>query len=176
MSKQELIPINEMGWSERLAITTGMDLSDEDTAKYVCEVLNIPLADLQATVGLAASGEVEVNEEINPKDYINLFDMSRVKLVKAQTSSPATKPAQKTAKAPSGKKRGRQGVNIASAFAAIPHTPTPVNEFKTRFNVSSHVLRQQKRFDPTPELGRVRVKTDSETKQLVIYRDQPTAE
>lgn len=169
MSQQNLIPINKMGWGERLAITSSMDLSDADTAAHVCEVLNIPMSELQANVGLAASGDVIVNLDIEPTDYSDLFDMSKIKLVQPKQK------AEKTPKAPSGKKRGRVGENISIAFAAIPYEPTPVEAFRVTHGVSVPVLRQQKRFDPTPELGRVRVKTDSETKQLMIYRDQPVA-
>lgn len=170
MSQQNLIPVDKMGWGERLAITSSMDLSDAETVKHVCEVLNVPVSELQAHVGLAASGDVIVNLDIEPTDYTNLFDMAKIKKVEQQIKKASSK------KEPSGKRRGRQGKKIAEAFAAIPYTPTPIEAFRQQFNVSVPVLRQQKRFDPSQHLGRVRVKTDPETKQLMIYRDAPAAE
>lgn len=76
----------------------------------------------------------------------------------------ATKPTKIPAK------RGRKGDNVVKAFAAIPSTPIDVNKFAAEQGVSLHVLRQSKRFDPNPDLGKVRVAKDKTTKTLMISR------
>ena len=68
------------------------------------------------------------------------------------------------------KKRGRKGDQVVKAFAAIPATPVDVNKFAADQGVSLHVLRQSKRFDPNPSLGKVRVAKDKATKTLMISR------
>lgn len=165
MSQAKLIPVEQMGWSERLAITSTMDLSDNDTLVHVCEVLNIPVSELQAQVGLAASGDVIVNLDIEPTDYSNLFDSTKIKPVQP-----------KAKKVKEVKKRGRRGDKTANAFAAVPYEPTPVETFRQQHGLSLHVLRQQKRFDKQADvLGKVRVEVDKETKVMMIWREKPTA-
>ena len=76
--------------------------------------------------------------------------------------------ATKVTKTPA--KRGRKGENVVKAFAAIPTTPVDVDTFAKEQGVSLHVLRQSKRFDSNPSLGKVRVAKDKATKKLMICR------
>jgi len=182
----KLIPIDKMGWSEKLAITAGMDLSDTATVKHVSEVLKVTVNDLQANLGLAASGDVEINTTLNPSDYVSLFDTNKIKHreggVSAKNSAPITKPssAKKAPKVAAEKKKpGRQGDKILQAFRSINTTPQFVDDFQKKFGISQPVLQQAKRFDKLtdpkssfydPSLGKVRVTTDAETKRKVIFR------
>lgn len=96
-----------------------------------------------------------------PTDISSIPTPGTTSFSKPQTATkPATIPA----------KRGRKGENVVKAFAAIPSTPVDVNQFAATQGVSLHVLRQSKRFDPNPALGKVRVAKDKATKTLMISR------
>lgn len=61
--------------------------------------------------------------------------------------------------ATTGAKKGRPGNRIKDAYADLTNIPTPVNNILSKHQVSLPVLRQTKRFDPTPEKGHVCFKT-----------------
>lgn len=77
--------------------------------------------------------------------------------------------------------RGRQGDKISAAYNAIPYVPVPIHCICNVFQVGLPVLRQQKRFDRSPELGTVRVQKLSKVKggkggendPLMIWREKP---
>lgn len=82
-----------------------------------------------------------------------------------------------TASKPSSSKRpGRQSNKIAQAFSHLTSTPVSVSSFAEKHGVSVAVLRQAKRFDRTPELGKVRVKHSKETNELMIWRESTQGE
>jgi len=189
MSKSNLIPVEKMDWSARLAITSGMDLTDTTTAAHVCEVLHISSAELQAGVGLAEGGDVQPDQTINPTDYKNMFDMSKIKYVSAvaeqtQTQTGITKPSSKNTKATKAKsesskpkaKAGRKGDKTQQAYMAVGYEPVSISELQKEFGVSRHVLTQNNRFDAKnfETLGRSHTKKDSVTGEIMIYRDRPT--
>lgn len=94
-----------------------------------------------------------------------------------QTTTTHTKPETATRRVKEPQKRGRKGDKITTAFAAIPLTQTPVDDFIKKHGVSLAVLRQSKRFlaamDPAvaKSLGKINVRQDKETKQLMIWRE-----
>lgn len=78
-------------------------------------------------------------------------------------------------------KRGRKGDKISKALQAVPTAPMSVDAFIKEHGVSLAVLRQSKRFiekmDTTvaSQIGTVHVRQDKTTKQLMIWRETPTA-
>lgn len=76
--------------------------------------------------------------------------------------------------ATTGAKKGRPGNRIKDAYADLTSVPTPVNNILSKHQVSLPVLRQTKRFDPTPEKGRVCFKTIEGT--LHAWRAVPASE
>jgi hypothetical protein len=69
-------------------------------------------------------------------------------------------------------KRGRKGNNIATAFGAIPSTPVAIEQFASEHNVSIAVLRQSRRFDRFPETGKVYVRKDKTSGNLMVWRGE----
>lgn len=176
------ISIAEMGWSERMTVCSSFDLQDPQTAQHVCEVLNITEEELESGIGLVAGGDCELNQDIDPAEYTELFDLSKIKLNEAVAQAPQeqtgtarpdlTQAPQTATSAKVKGKRGRSGDKIDLAFQSIPHEPVSLESFRTQHGVSVPVLRQQKRFDKFSELGKVRVKKDG-SGELTIYREQP---
>lgn len=91
---------------------------------------------------------------------------------KRQNAKSATK---KSTTSTSTKRPGRRGNKIATAFGAVTSTPVDAEEFAKQHGVSISVLRQNKRFDTTPESGTVRVVKDKEKGKLMIWRDSPSS-
>ena len=114
-------------------------------------------------ISMAGTGLIVATPNLDFASYDKTYGTNAgiTSVVKPQT---ATKPTKIPAK------RGRKGDQVVKAFAAIPTTPTDVNKFAADQGVSLHVLRQSKRFDPNPTLGKVRVAKDKTTKTLMISR------
>lgn len=90
-----------------------------------------------------------------------------------------TPKAQPTNKATTGeKRRGPNSHRVRSMFAAIGTERVPLEELIRKHNVSMHVARQSKRFDPHRDRGQVVIKTlpDETTgnKCTYIWRVPPT--
>ena len=121
---------------------------------------------VQAHIGMVNSGMIIATPNLDFASYDKQFSniSGATSIAKPQT---ATKPI------PAVKKRGRKGDAVVKAFTAIPTTPTDVNKFAADQGVSLHVLRQSKRFDTNPGLGKVRVAKDKTTKVLMISRIKP---
>jgi len=66
--------------------------------------------------------------------------------------------------------RGRPGLNIIKAFASIPYTPVPAVQFAKEHKISINSLRQHTRFDNIGMSGKVVVKQDKDTKELMVVR------
>ena len=69
------------------------------------------------------------------------------------------------------KKRGRKGTRIIDAFRKVPSTPVNAEEFAKENDVSLSVLRQAGRFDKTGYGGRVKVRKNRTTGELMIWRE-----
>lgn len=88
-----------------------------------------------------------------------------------------TKPESATRRVKEPQKRGRKGDKIVKALLAVPTSPVSVDAFIAEHGVSLAVLRQSKRFvegmDATTAqtIGRVNVRQDKVTRQLMIWRE-----
>jgi hypothetical protein len=159
---------NELGWNERFAIIDALNPTDEQ----IMAALDIDRSELKAARDMRAAGALVANlGDINPQDYAaelasaasaaaatSTTTASTATVATATRTRPDTPPATASKPKREPKKRGRKGTKIQDAFAAIGTDPVPLDEFATRFSVSTNVLRQAKRFDRTGVTGRVRVK------------------
>lgn len=177
----------KLSWNDRFALIDAYKPSDD----AICSAFSVSSDELATARELRSSGTFTANEKFNVADYSDVFTISASKSVnrkepsvdnKARTSSVTkikkldnTSPGKAesaTKKTVLPKKRGRKGDKIVKAFAAIPTTPVSVEDFAKDHNVSVAVLRQNKRFDKSPELGAIQVKKDKESKRLMIWRDK----
>lgn len=91
------------------------------------------------------------------------------------------RPETATMRVSAPQKRGRKGDKITKALQAVPTTPVDVTTFMREHDVSLAVLRQSKRFierlEPTmqAQIGKVNVRQDKTTKQLMIWREDTAA-
>lgn len=165
-----------LGWNDRLALINHFKPTD----KQACSTFGVSQEELNTARDLMAAGTFRPTPDIDFKSYESMFASDSTTSTKTEKKSGATstkkpdggdnKPVTATKKTKEPKKRGRKGDKIANAFAAIPTTPTPAEDFAQKHGVSLAVLRQSKRFDKHPDLGNVKVKKDKETKQLMISR------
>ena len=156
-----------LSWSDRLALIEHFKPSDE----VICTTFNVTPKELKVMRGLQTVGTVVPTANLNIAAYADIFDAEPVVIsIPEPTPTVITAPQTATRKT---KKRGRKGSNITTAFEAITTTPVPVETFLAEFKVSLPVIRQSARFDPTPELGKVRVKQNKETKILMVWREEP---
>lgn len=93
------------------------------------------------------------------------------------TTSVHTKPETATRRVKEPQKRGRKGDKITKALQAVPTAPMSVDTFIAEHGVSLAVLRQSKRFiegmdaATAKAIGRVNVRQDKNTRQLMIWRE-----
>jgi len=157
-------------WGDRFALIDQYRPSD----RQVCAAFNVTPAELSSAREFRATGMWRPTSGFDASAYPNVFDVdvatanpSVTKHVriqeedKAQTASKRTKEPQK---------RGRKGNKIETAFANIPDTPVPFDDFAEQYDVSTAVLRQSKRFDKFPERGQIHIKKDKGTGQTMIWR------
>jgi hypothetical protein len=157
-------------WNDRLALIDHYKPTDEQA----CSTFGVTTEELKTAREMRTAGAFRASTTIDVNSYSNLFSGGKTERPSATSvkKPKATKPitATKTIKEP--QKRGRKGDKIAKAFASIPNTPTPIEQYANTSGVSVAVLRQSKRFDKSPELGNVCVKKDKETKNLMIWREE----
>ena len=68
---------------------------------------------------------------------------------------------------------GRGTDQIAKAFNEIGYDEVLVTSLIDKYGISRYVINQQKRFDPYPERGVVRLKNVQNPQLHVVYRDRP---
>lgn len=163
-----------LSWNDRLALINAYKPSDA----VICSALSITQDELHTARGMEANGHFVATKDLDVSAYSDLFKEDSISVPKTSidgtdsisvpTSSQPPATATKTVTLP--KKRGRKGDNILKAFSAIPETPTGALPFATQHSVSLAVLRQALRFDKT-DLGKVRVKKDKISKELMIWRE-----
>ena len=163
-----------LSWNDRLALINAYKPSDA----VICSALSITQDELHTARGMEANGHFVATKDLDVSAYSDLFKEDSISVPKTSiggtdsvsipTSSQPPATATKTVALP--KKRGRKGDNILKAFSAIPETPTGALPFASEHAVSLAVLRQALRFDKT-DLGKVRVKKDKTTKELMIWRE-----
>ncbi len=164
-----------LSWNDRLALISAYKPSD--TA--ICNALGITQDELHTARELEANGHFVATKDLDVSAYSNLFVEDSISTPRnsntgsesiSKPTSTIQPPETATKKVIAPKKRGRKGDNILRAFSAIPETPTGAIPFATQHSVSLAVLRQALRFDKT-DLGKVRVKKDKTTKELMIWRE-----
>lgn len=171
--------VSNLSWNDRFAIIDHYQPTDEQ----ICKVFNLSEDELSTARQLRQSGTFVPSQTLDVSKYSNLFTaaspIASTPTAKTATATVHTKPQTATKKAvmKTPQKRGRKGDKIVKAFMAVPTTPVSVEEFMKQHNVSLAVLRQSKRFiqkmDQTTAqmIGRVNVKQDKSTKQLMIWRE-----
>lgn len=167
-----------MTWNQRFAIIDAHKPSDEQ----ICKAFGVQQNELDTARQLRAAGQFVAAADVDTDAYASMFAaQATATTTKKATSTTTTKPttdgrpltATKKSKEP--KKRGRKGDKIKNAFAAIPNTPVPAEDFAKKYGVSLTVLRQSKRFDTIDDGGKVHVKKVAQNggadKVLSIWRD-----
>ncbi|RWZ87255.1 MAG: hypothetical protein EO766_12075 [Hydrotalea sp. AMD] len=172
-----------MSWSDRFALIDAYQPDDQT----ICRTFNLTMSELQTAKALKQSGTFTPNRSFDVNKYQHVFDNesitfrditppNRFENVDVYSMSPQT--ATKRSLLPKEpKKRGRKGNKINDALLAVTTTPEPAEEFAIKHNVSVAVLRQAKRFIDTMDketaakIGKVIVKQDKTTKQLMIWRE-----
>lgn len=179
-----------LSWSDRFALVDHFAPSDE----AICSAFNLTNDELATARQLRSSGTFTASKTLDCTSYAGIFDGTTA-TVSTTTAGPArtshTNPtnkggatvhtnlpetATKRVKAP--QKRGRKGDKITVALLAAPTTPMPVDAFMKQHGVSLAVLRQAKRFvekldaDTRAKVGKVVVKQDKTTKQLMIWKTE----
>lgn len=172
-------------WNERLALIDYYKPSDEQ----IITAFGINKAELDTARQLVRVGTLVPSSTYDAANVENPFiatseqsetvTSTATKTVKTPTKTSikadgeaSSPPESATQKAVEKRKRGRKGTKISQAFAAIPATPVSVDDFAAQFGVSIPVLRQSKRFDTSPDLGRVVVKVDKDSGKLQIWREK----
>ena len=163
-----------LSWSDRLALIEHFNPSDD----VICTTFNVTPKELKVMRGLQIVGTIVPTANLNIAAYADMFNTGPI------PPSPEPDPPPRIIAAPDvktppqtathiPKKRGRKGSKVADAFKAITTTPVPADTFMIEHKVSCPVLRQSTRFDPFPELGKVRVHQDKTTKILMVWREEP---
>jgi hypothetical protein len=175
-----------MSWPDRFALIQHYKPTDPQ----VCSTFGLSQDELDTARSLRDAGTFRASTNLDVAKYANVFttDGSAPVATVAPTiikgsgrsskgATTFTKPESSTKKVKVPQKRGRKGDKIAIALAAVPMTQTPVETFILQHGVSLAVLRQSKRFlaklDPAivATIGRINVRQDKATKQLMIWRD-----
>lgn len=163
--------IKSLTWNERLAIIEHFNPSDD----VICSTFEVNQNELNTARQMMKTGTLTPSTSIDVASYSPYFSTNGNSIVKPNTKASqkqeGLRPETASKKSLTLKKRGRKGDKIAKAFAAIPATPTTVNTFIEEHSISLAVLRQSTRFDTSPRLGKVRVKKDKQTGNLMVWRE-----
>lgn len=166
-----------MSWGDRFALIEHFKPSDDQ----VCAAFGLSQDELDTARMLRDAGTFQASSNVDYTKYANVFTIN------ADGTSAYKQPAEafikpesasKPVRAP--QKRGRKGDKIVTALCAVPTTQVPVSEFMAEHKVSLAVLRQSKRFmakldaETASKIGRINVRQDKQTKQLMIWRELPT--
>lgn len=176
-----------MSWNDRFALIDHYKPADD----AVCAAFGVEQGEFETAKQLRAAGTFIANEQLDVSKYASVFSASPAAPVSANVvaATPApkaknkgvatthtnTKTATKAVKVPA--KRGRKGDKITKALQAVSATPVSVDTFIKQHGVSLAVLRQSKRFiekmEPAvaKQIGKVNVRQDKTTKQLMIWRE-----
>jgi len=173
-----------LSWGERFALIDAYTPTDDQ----ITAAFGLSQDELNTARTLRASGTFAASSQIDTSKYAGVFaagnsiqPSTTTSAIKTKgTATVHTKPetaTKKTAQPKVPQKRGRKGNKIVSALQSVPTAPVPVADFIKQYGVSLAVLRQSKRFiealDPTvaQTIGKVNVKQDKATKQLMIWRE-----
>jgi hypothetical protein len=168
-----------MNWPDRFALIKHYSPTDAQ----VCAAFGLTQDELDTARQLEAAGTFRASANLDVARYANVFTVDgsaptatvTIKPKSGQTTFVKPETASKKVKVP--QKRGRKGDKITVALSAVPTTQTPVDTFISQYGVSLAVLRQAKRFmsklpaDQAAAIGKINVRQDKATKQLMIWRE-----
>lgn len=175
-----------LSWSDRFALVDHYAPSDA----AICSAFNLTNDELATARQLRSAGTFSASKTLDCASYAGIFSDTAAPTVQAgpaqtahkmptaknQTTTATAKPESATKRVKVPQKRGRKGNNITTALLSAPTTPMPVDAFIKQHGVSLAVLRQAKRFiekmdaDTQAKVGKVVVKQDKTTKQLMIWK------
>ena len=164
-----------LSWSDRFALIDEYSPTDETA----CKTFKVSLDELKTAKNLRQSGTFQQNPKFNPSKYGNVFtniDANEESNISIH-EYPQTATKRTVVKMPP-QKRGRKGDKILTALKAVPNSPMLAETLSTEHNISLAVLRQAKRFTTNLDestlsaIGRICVKQDKQTKQLMIWREE----
>lgn len=184
-----------LSWNDRFALIDYFLPSDPQ----ICVTFGLTQDELDTARALRAAGTFRNTPNFDAIQYDGIFNVEVPEVVAApivatapirqskptvatsiRQQPPATvhaKPESATRRVKEPQKRGRKGDKIAKALLAVPTSPVSVGTFIAEHGVSLAVLRQSKRFiegmDTTTAqaIGRVNVRQDKATRQLMIWRE-----
>lgn len=185
---------NTFSWNDRFALIDYFLPSDPQ----ICVAFNVTQDELDTARDLRTAGTFKNTPNIDCSQYTGIFNVvvPEVPTVVPSVICPAiakpvapparphpnvtvhTKPETATRRIKEPQKRGRKGDKITKALQAVPLTPTSVDSFIAEHGVSLAVLRQSKRFIEGMDaatartIGRVNVRQDKTTRQLMIWREE----
>lgn len=169
-----------ISWSDRFALMDHFKPSDEQA----CAAFGLTKDELDTARSMAAAGTFRATPNLDITRYAHVFTadgsapVASIPATPGPTNTTFAKPESATKRVKVPQKRGRKGDKIAIALQAVPMTAVPVDQFIAQHGISLAVLRQSKRFlsklDPAvaAQIGKVNVRQDKATKQLVIWREQ----
>lgn len=172
-----------LSWADRFALVDHYAPTDS----AIMSTFNLTNDELTTARQLRASGTFSASKTLDCASYAGIFADSAstvaTPVVNAQPnpavkggSTTHAKPESAAKRVKTPQKRGRKGDKITSALMSATATPVPVSDFMKQHNVSLAVLRQAKRFiekmdaDTQAKIGKVVVKQDKTTKQLMIWK------
>lgn len=177
-----------LSWADRFSLIDHFQPSD--TA--IMDAFNLSKDELATARQLRDSGTFTASKTLDVEAYKGIFSSADTSTptktvhpsVKTppsaggNTSTSHAKPESATKRVKTPQKRGRKGDKITTALLSATSTPVPVEAFMKQYGVSLAVLRQAKRFiekmdaETQARIGKVVVKQDKATKQLMIWRDE----
>lgn len=172
-----------LSWADRFALIDNYQPTDA----AICETFSLTTDELATARQLRASGTFSASKTLDVSSYGGIFagatpakpaavTIPTPPTTKGQASTAHAKPESASKKVKVPQKRGRKGDKIASALMSATTVPVPVESFMKTHGVSLAVLRQAKRFiekmdpDTQAKIGKVNVKQDKTTKQLMIWK------
>lgn len=166
----------------QICVAFGLTQDELDTARDLRSAgtfKNTPNFDYEQHVGIF---NVNVPEVVAPAPVITPITRPKPAVVTSVRPQPTAtvhaKPECATRRIKEPQKRGRKGDKIIRALQAVPTSPIPVDSFIAEHGVSLAVLRQSKRFiegmdaGTAKTIGRVNVRQDKTTRQLMIWREE----
>lgn len=177
-----------MSWNDRFALIDHYKPADAE----ICTAFGVDQSELETARQLRSAGTFIANTQLDVSKYNGVFAASMSEISNPQTISsgdgnknkgnatshqkPETAAKKVHVKVPA--KRGRKGDKITKALQSVTSTPVTVDSFIKQHGVSLAVLRQSKRFieklDPAvaKQIGKINVRQDKGTKQLMIWREE----
>lgn len=180
-----------LSWADRFALIEHF----KPTEEQICNAFGITGDELAVANSMRAAGTFKASTTLDVAKYASVFtaDGGPSVATVAPTATAGTgknkvsgattfaRPESASKKAKVPQKRGRKGDKIAVALASVPTTQVPVETFMQQHGVSLAVLRQSKRFlskmpaEQAAQIGKICVRQDKGSKQLMIWREVASA-